>query len=191
MKLANGLSLLRVFLTPLLLLLLLWQPPRTFASAAAVFFIAAVSDVLDGFFARRRDAVSKLGVFIDLVADKFLTTAVLVAFVDLNILSTWPVAVIIGREFVITGFRTFAAAEGVVVPAATWGKQKTAVTNLAILLLILRSDFDSGGPTATVAGIGGVLDLAPWLMYLAVFLTVTSGLHYMYVGRGLFSRLAR
>ena len=191
MKLANGLSLLRVVLTPPLLVLLLWNPPAGFLGATLLIFIASWSDVLDGYFARRRAAVSKLGVFIDLVADKVLTASVLVAFVDLDIIPTWPVAVILGREFVITGFRTFAAAEGVVIPAAAWGKQKTAVTNLAIGALILEADYRLGGPTSSVDGLGRVLAIAPWLFYLAVALTITSGLLYVYAARGLVLRVRR
>ncbi len=190
MKLANGLSLLRVFLTPPLLFLLLWRPPSGFLAAMLVFVIATASDVLDGYFARRRRAVSKLGVFIDLVADKFLTSAVLVALVDLDIVPTWPVAVILGREFLITGFRTFAAAEGVVIAAAAWGKQKTAVTNLAIGALILQADYRGGGLTADVPGLGTILSVAPALLYLAVLLTVTSGVLYLWNGRSLFARLS-
>lgn len=189
MKLANGLSLLRLVLTPPLLVLLLWQPPA-YLAATVLWFIASWSDVLDGYVARRRDAVSKLGVFIDLVGDKVITGSVLVAFVELGILPAWPVVVIIGREFVITGFRTFAAAEGVVIPAAAWGKQKTAVSNLAIGMLMLQADFLGSGPTARVPALGPVLALAPWLLYLAVLLTVTSGARYVYSARGLLSRLA-
>jgi CDP-diacylglycerol--glycerol-3-phosphate 3-phosphatidyltransferase len=190
-KLANGLSLLRVVLTPPLMVLLLWRPPAGFLWATLLWFIASWSDVLDGYFARRRAAVSKLGVFIDLVADKLATSAVLIAFVDLGILPAWPVVVVIGREFIITGFRTFAAAEGVVIPAAAWGKQKTAVTNLALGMLMLRGDYLGGGPTSHLPALGAILAVAPWLFYLGVILTVTSGLMYIWSARGLLSRLGR
>ena len=191
MKLANGLSLLRVILTPVLLLLLLWHPPDWFVGAAGVFALAVLTDVLDGFFARRRDAVSKLGVFIDLVADKILTTSVLVAFVDLGILPSWSVVVILVREFIITGLRTVAAAEGVVISAAVWGKQKTAVTNLAILALILQADFERRGNAGSISWLGPALEMAPWVFYLAVVLTVTSGLLYIYAARGLLTSISR
>lgn len=189
MTLANGLSLLRVALTPPLVALLLWRPPNGFLAATALFLVASVSDVLDGYFARRRAAVSKFGVFLDLVADKLLTASVLVAFVDLGLLSTWPVAIILGREFIITGLRTFAAAEGLVIPAAAWGKQKTIITNVALGALMLRADYRLGGPTASLAPLGPLLEVAPWLLRLAVLLTVTSGLLYVYAARGLFRRV--
>ncbi len=191
MNLANGLSLLRLVLTPVLLALLLWDPSAGAIAAAVVFFAAAVSDVLDGYFARRRDAVSKLGVFIDLVADKILTTCVLVALVELRVIHSWPVIVILIREFAITGLRTFAAAEGVVIPAAAWGKQKTAVTNLAIFWLILLTDYSYGGVLSRVPGAGPVLGLGPWVLYLGVLLTVSSGVRYLYSARGLLERMVR
>lgn len=189
MSIANILSSLRLVLVPPLLVLLLWQPPRGFLGATLLFFIASWSDVLDGYFARRRAAVSKLGVFLDLLADKVLTSCVLVAFVDLNILPAWPVVVILGREFIITSFRTFAAAEGVVIPAAAWGKQKTAISNLAIGLLMLQADFKRGGPTSNAPVLGDIFSAAPWLFYVAVALTVTSGLMYLYAARGLLGRM--
>lgn len=190
MKLANGLSLLRVFLTPLLLVLLLWPTRWALVTATVVWAVASVSDVLDGYVARRRHAVSKLGVFIDLVADKLITASVLIALIEILVLPAWPVVVVVGREFVVSGFRTIAAAEGVVIPAAGWGKRKTAVTNLAIGMLMLREDMRRGGPTAEATVLAPVLDLAPWLFYLAVLLTVTSGARYIYSARGLLGRLA-
>lgn len=191
MKIANGLSLLRVVIAPVLLVLLLWHPPAGTLAAAVAFFIAAVSDVLDGYFARRRRAVSKLGVFIDLTADKLLTTFVLLAFVQLQQIPVWTAAVILGREFVITGLRTIAAAEGVVISAAAWGKQKTAVTNVAILLLILRADHEHGGWLSRWPGLGGPLQVSVWLLYLAAILTITSGLMYLYAARGLLASISR
>lgn len=188
-NLANNLSILRVVITVPLLVALLWSPPRWLLLAALLFAVAVISDVLDGYVARRQGMTSKFGVFLDLVADKFLTSSVLVALVDLGIIPTWPVAVILGREFIITGFRTFAAAEGLVIPAAAWGKQKTAVTNLAILLLILHADYKRGGATVDVDVLGGLFAAGPWLLYLAVLLTVTSGLMYLYAARGLFRKI--
>lgn len=190
MKVANGLSLLRVFLTPPLLVLLLWTTRWGLVAATVLWLLASISDVLDGYFARRWQVVSKLGVFIDLVADKLITASVLIALIEILVLPAWPVVVVVGREFVVSGFRTFAAAEGVVIPAAGWGKRKTAVTNLAIGMLMLREDMRRDGPTAEVTVLAPLLELAPWLFYLAVLLTVTSGARYIYAARGLLSRLA-
>lgn len=190
MNAANGLSLLRVVLTPVLFFLMLWQPPSGMVAAAVIFFLASVSDVLDGYLARRSGSVTKLGVFIDLIADKMLTTCALVALIELRTIHAWPVAVILIREFVISGLRTFAAAEGVVIPAAAWGKHKTAVTSLAIFMLILYADYQYNGITGGFNLLGNVLSLGEWVLYLAVLLTVTSGLRYLYSARGLLTQLA-
>lgn len=190
MRLANALSLLRVLLTPPLLVLLLWPPVSSLIAATALWFVSSWSDVFDGWVARRSRGVSKLGVFVDLIADKVATSSVLVALVELGILPAWLVAVVLTREFVIMGLRTFAAAEGVVIPAAAWGKQKTIITNLAIGMLFLWADYQRGGPTAELPALGVPLAAAPWLFYLAVLLTVTSGIRYVYDARGLLARLA-
>ncbi len=190
MKVANGLSLLRVFLTPPLLVLLLWTTRWGLVAATVFWLLASISDVLDGYFARRWRVVSKLGVFIDLVADKLITASVLIALIEILVLPAWPVVVVVGREFIVSGFRTFAAAEGVVIPAAGWGKRKTAVTNLAIGMLMLREDVRRDGPTSEMTVLAPMLEVAPWLFYLAVLLTVTSGARYIYSGRGLLKRLA-
>ncbi len=190
MKVANGLSLLRVFLTPPLLVLLLWTTRWGLVAATVLWLLASISDVLDGYFARRWRVVSKLGVFIDLVADKLITASVLIALIEILVLPAWPVVVVVGREFIVSGFRTFAAAEGVVIPAAGWGKRKTAVTNLAIGMLMLREDVRRDGPTSEMTVLAPMLEVAPWLFYLAVLLTVTSGARYIYSGRGLLKRLA-
>ncbi|MDP9350255.1 MAG: CDP-diacylglycerol--glycerol-3-phosphate 3-phosphatidyltransferase [Chloroflexota bacterium] len=190
MKVANGLSLLRVFLTPPLLVLLLWTTRWGLVAATVFWLLASISDVLDGYFARRWRVVSKLGVFIDLVADKLMTASVLIALIEILVLPAWPVVVVVGREFIVSGFRTFAAAEGVVIPAAGWGKRKTAVTNLAIGMLMLREDVRRDGPTSEMTVLAPMLEVAPWLFYLAVLLTITSGARYIYSGRGLLKRLA-
>ncbi len=190
MKVANGLSLLRVFLTPPLLVLLLWTTRWGLVAATVLWLLASISDVLDGYFARRWRVVSKLGVFIDLVADKLITASVLIALIEILVLPAWPVVVVVGREFIVSGFRMFAAAEGVVIPAAGWGKRKTAVTNLAIGMLMLREDVRRDGPTSEMTVLAPMLEVAPWLFYLAVLLTVTSGARYIYSGRGLLKRLA-
>ena len=188
---ANGLSLIRIALTPLVVVLLLWQAPTLYPLAALVCLIALLSDVLDGYFARRRASVSKLGIFLDLIADKILTATVLVAFVDLELLPTWPVAVILGREFIITGLRTVAAAEGMLIPAAAWGKQKTLVTGVAIMGVIIETHLRAGGSTFKIFGFHHLVGIAPWLMHLAVLLTVTSGLRYIYSARGFLHRFTR
>lgn len=178
----NGLSMLRIAAAPIIMVLLLsgWQ--GSYIAALAVFAIASISDTLDGYMARRQKLVSNLGIFLDLTADKLLISVVLITMVELSLLPSWLVVTIVGREFIVTGVRTFAAAEGLVIPAGPWGKRKTVLTILAVAAIILYGDMVRGGWTAgLVSGnfIGEALHYSIWLMYLATLITVTSGVQYL------------
>jgi len=106
--------------------------------AAVLFFIAASTDGLDGYIARKRKQVTNFGKFLDPIADKLLVTAALVALVERGDLSSWAAIVIIAREFIITGLRLVAAGEGIVIAASKWGKIKTVTQIIAILTALLR-----------------------------------------------------
>ena len=132
----NTLSLIRVFLAPLVLLFLTLRIDRQVYSrlpdlswgdllAAAVFIIASVTDAFDGYIARKYKLVTTLGKFIDPLADKVLVIAAMLALIELDRLPAWIVMVIITREFIVTGLRLVAAAEGVVIAASKGGKLKT------------------------------------------------------------------
>jgi CDP-diacylglycerol--glycerol-3-phosphate 3-phosphatidyltransferase len=105
--------------------------------AAAIFGIASLTDWLDGYLARRRHQVTWLGQILDPLADKLLISATLVSLVQLELASAWMVAVIIGREFAVTGLRSIAYARGLMMPASRLGKLKMVSQVVAILLLIL------------------------------------------------------
>lgn len=178
----NILSLVRVFLAPLVLLFLSLGidarvpilPFMTFMAedaptwgdllAGVVFIAAAVTDSLDGYIARKRRLVTTLGKFIDPLADKVLVIAAMIALVDLHRIPAWIVLVIITREFVVTGLRLVAAAEGVVIAASRGGKLKTVFQIVALSMLILRVP-------------GGM-----FLMWAATALTVWSGMEYLIDG---------
>src|SRR5437660_385619 len=100
-----------------MLLLMLTDWPPSYVLAAIIFALAEVTDVLDGYFARRNKSVSNLGIFLDLTADKLFTAGILVMMIEQGMISSWLVAIILGREFLITGVRTYAASAGVVIPA--------------------------------------------------------------------------
>ena len=175
----NILSLSRVFLAPLVLIFLtvrIKAPVKFFESlgievslgdllAVTVFIIAAITDSLDGYIARRFKLVTTLGKFIDSLADKVLVIAALLALVELNRLPSWMVMIIITREFVVTGLRLVAAAQGVVIAASRGGKTKTFTQIIAIILLILNL------PGRMIA------------MWVAMILTVTSGMQYLMNGK--------
>ncbi|MBR0204001.1 MAG: CDP-diacylglycerol--glycerol-3-phosphate 3-phosphatidyltransferase, partial [Synergistaceae bacterium] len=144
----NTLSLVRVFLAPLVLLFLSLriETPMPFlpdvswgeAIAAIVFIIASITDFFDGYIARRDKLVTTLGKFIDPLADKVLVISAMLALIELNRVPAWIVMVIITREFVVTGLRLVAAAEGVVIAASKGGKLKTVCQIIALIMLILN-----------------------------------------------------
>src|SRR5918995_1577524 len=147
MNLPNTLTLGRIFLVPLLVVVLLtkFEGPavlgvRKEVLGAAIFGLASLTDWLDGYLARSRQQVTALGQVMDPLADKLLITAALVSLVQMDLAPAWMVAVIIGREFAITGLRSIAYARGVVIPASRLGKVKMASEVTAILLLILGKD---------------------------------------------------
>ena len=160
----------RIVLVPIVMALVLWpnggQALRIWA--AAVFTVAALTDFLDGYLARRWKATTRFGTFLDTTADKLLVTGVLCALVSVHRASPWIALIIIGREILILGLRGVVAADGTVVRPSIWGKLKFNVQFVAILLAILRL-----GPT-----------LGPWyldqyVMLLAAVVTLISGVEYV------------
>ena len=144
MNLPNTLTLVRIFLVPLLVVVLLTQfagheifgVPKELIGAA-IFAVASLTDWLDGYLARRRRQVTWLGQVLDPIADKLLTSAAFISLVQLGLAPAWMVALIIGREFAITGLRSLAYTKGITIPASRLGKIKMASQVTAILLLIL------------------------------------------------------
>lgn len=144
MNLPNSLTIGRIFLVPLLVVVMLtkfegrlvlgWPVELV---AAAIFGIASLTDWLDGYLARRRQQVTRLGQVLDPIADKLLISATLVSLVQLELAPAWMVAIIIGREFAVTGLRNIAYSRGVAMPASGLGKLKMAAQVTAILLLLL------------------------------------------------------
>ena len=146
MNLPNALTLVRMFLVPLLVVVLLTEfegrhlfgVPKE-VLGAAIFAIASITDWLDGYLARRRKQITPLGQVIDPLADKLLTSAAFISLVQMDLAQSWMVAVIIGREFAVTTLRSLAYARGVAIPASPLGKIKMIAQVVAILALILAS----------------------------------------------------
>ncbi|MDF2927247.1 MAG: CDP-diacylglycerol--glycerol-3-phosphate 3-phosphatidyltransferase [Paenibacillaceae bacterium] len=180
MNLANRITLARIFLVPLIMFFLLVKMPLpnlqignfiiTYNQmiAALIFIIAASTDSLDGYIARKRKLVTNLGKLLDPLADKLLVTAVLVSLVEMDKIGAFIVIVIISREFAVTGLRQIALLEGVVMAASRWGKWKTATQITAIIALLLNNfpfhfvDF--------------AFDY--WVSWLAALVTIYSGVDY-------------
>jgi CDP-diacylglycerol---glycerol-3-phosphate 3-phosphatidyltransferase len=176
---ANMLGIARIAATPVVIALMLVGAPGLGMVAFVLFVIAALTDFLDGWVARRRREVSPLGVFMDLTADKVLVAGVLVAMVEVRLLPTWMVATILVRELVIAGVRQMAAAENVVIAARALGKAKTLTTLAGMALLLVAFDAATGGPMAAT-GLGPTAASAgQWVMVLATALTVISGWEYL------------
>jgi len=110
--------------------------------AVVIFLIAAATDWLDGFLARKRGQVTTLGKLLDPIADKLLTVSAFIALVELKLAPAWMVVVIVGREFVVSGMRSIAASRGVIIAASPWGKGKTVSQVVAIALLILTGTLE-------------------------------------------------
>jgi CDP-diacylglycerol--glycerol-3-phosphate 3-phosphatidyltransferase len=162
---------LRIVLTPVVMALLMADgsaPGRTSTVALVLFCIAAATDFLDGYLARRWGLTTKLGSFLDTTADKLLVTGALVALVAVERASPWIAVIIIGRELVILGLRGVVAAEGIVMQPSFLGKLKTTIQFAAIALAIVR-------PGDPIAG----LYLDEWVMIVAAVITVWSAVDYL------------
>lgn len=168
MNLPNKLTILRVILIPFFLVFLMTENiPAGKWIALAIFLVASLTDCLDGYIARKYHLITNFGKFMDPLADKLLVDSALIAFVGMGRIRTWIVIVIIAREFIISGFRLVASDNGVVIAAGWWGKVKTVVQMVMILVLIANF----GGRAAYLA--------EQTLIYAALVLTVVSLLDYL------------
>ena len=138
MNLPITLTLLRIFFVPLLVVLLFTKGRNMDLWAVGVFLAAAVTDLLDGYLARKRAQVTTLGILLDPIADKLLISAAFISLVELQLVPAWMVVIIIGREFAVTGLRTVASAEGFVLQASELGKTKMVSQVVAITVIVLQ-----------------------------------------------------
>jgi len=173
MNLPNSLTLVRMFLVPLLVVVLLTEfEGRQIAGVskelvgAAIFGLASLTDWLDGYIARRRRQITWLGQMLDPIADKLLTSAAFISLVQLDLAPAWMVALIIGREFGVTALRSLAYSRGITIPASPLGKVKMASQVTAILLLIL-----GWGPLPWLAPVGHV---ALWVVMIAAVVSAVD-----------------
>jgi len=184
---ANRVTILRVVFIPVFVVTLLagmpeWGPWW----AAGIFTLLALTDGVDGYLARSRNEVTTFGKFLDPLADKLLVTAALVALVELGAMPSWIALVIISREFVVSGLRMVAIAEGKVIAASSYGKAKTVFQVIAIIAFILK-DSD---PLPRLLGSEGseLFTAASWLvMGVAIALTMVSMVDYFYHARDVIS----
>ena len=169
MNLPNKLTILRMCMVPFVMVALLMNTFESRIIATVLFAIASLTDMLDGQIARKYNMITNFGKLMDPLADKVLTAATMICLVQLGDMAAWIAIVIIFREYAITGLRSVAASENVVVAASNLGKIKTVFQMIALILLMLKPQ--------VVAFCGVNIGLC--LMYIAVVLTVYSGVDYV------------
>jgi CDP-diacylglycerol---glycerol-3-phosphate 3-phosphatidyltransferase len=187
MNLANRITLVRIFIVPIMTFFLLVKldvQPLTVGNysisynqvfALLLFIIAASTDGLDGYIARKRKIVTNLGKLLDPLADKLLVAAVLISMVEIQRLDAWVAIVIISREWAVTGLRQVALLEGTVLAASKWGKWKTAV-QITMIIVLLLNNFPFN-----------FIDLRvdQFVVWAAVLITVYSGIDYFVKNKNL------
>lgn len=167
MNLPNKLSFLRILLVPIIIYLLLINTLNSSIAALAVFVLAALTDKFDGYYARKHNLITTLGKILDPLADKLLIIGVFTAFVEIGVLSTWPLLIIVARELAVTGMRVVAADQGTVIAANIWGKTKTTIQIITAIALIINPQIWDLP-----------LFLTETLIWLTVLITIYSGYTY-------------
>lgn len=177
-NLPNILTTIRILLVPILVVVLLTKFDGKEFVGLGLFLLASLTDVLDGYFARRLNVVSKFGQLLDPAADKILVAAAFVSLVELDpaVTPSWMVVTILAREFAVGALRSFAAAERIVIPAGWSGKVKTGAQIVAISLLIIYNQ------------LGEFSHLAPISLWVAMAVTLYSGVDYFVRYRTLLTR---
>lgn len=186
---ANVVTMARICLVPVFVVALLspwpqWLGVHDLISAhaksllaAAVFILISCTDWVDGYLARSRGEVTDFGKLIDPLADKILVAAALLALVELQVLPSWPVLIILAREFIVSGVRMLAASRGIIIAASWYGKGKTVLQIAAIVMFLIKEPVDAASGAALLQS---PLYLASWaVMLAALVLTVISMVDYV------------
>ena len=170
LNLANQITLSRILLVPIFMVFLLYDLPYGQYICAIIFVVAALTDGIDGYVARKYNQITNFGKFVDPLADKLLVSAALIGLVQIGRLDAWFAVIIISREFMVTSLRVVAISEGKVIAAGMSGKVKTVMQIVAIVAMLIDKIY--------VLSIGDVL-ISTVLMTLAVLMTVYSGVEYI------------
>ncbi len=169
MNLANWITALRIILAPVCVGILFWDIPGRNLLATVIFIIAGLTDGLDGYAARTRKEITAFGKWFDPFADKVLIILTLVVLAQLKQVPWVVVWIIIGREVLITILRSLASRQGLSIAASIWGKAKTFFQIIAIALIMINQTIP--------------VPFCQWFLWLAVFLTIWSGLDYLWQWR--------
>lgn len=166
MNLPISLTLLRIFFVPLLVVLLFTKGKNMDLWAVGVFLLAAVTDLLDGWLARKRSQITTLGILLDPIADKLLTSAAFISLVELHLVPAWMVVIIVGRELAVSGLRAIASAQGWILAASDLGKTKMVFQVVAITVIVLE------GRITVIRPLGDVL------LWMVVAFALASAAQY-------------
>ena len=175
MNLPNSLTVLRIFFVPLLVVVLLtrepnfdfWGLPIHFEVwGVLILLAAAATDAMDGYFARKWREVTTLGILLDPIADKLLISALFISLVQMGVAAAWMVVIIIGREFIVSGLRSIASSEGLIIPASALGKTKMVLQVLAGCVVILATKHPA------------LMTMGTLLLWLVVISATVSAIHY-------------
>ena len=170
MNLANKITMALVMMIPAFMVIMLIEFPFHMEIALGVFLAASLTDKLDGYVARKYNMITDFGKFMDPLADKLLVTGAFLVLIQLGRIEAWIVFVILAREFAVTGLRSLAAAQNVIIAASSYGKIKTVTQIIAIVILFLNN--------YPFSLIGFPMDLV--MVYATLIITVLSGLDYFY-----------
>lgn len=169
MNLANFLTLVRIFSIPFLVTVLLTTFPNKEVWGIVVFLLASLTDLLDGYVARRRRQVTTAGILMDPIADKLLISAAFISLVQLHLAPAWMVVIIIGREFAVSGLRNLASSEGLTIQASKLGKTKMFFQVVAVCFILAG---------AWLGGIWQILGTVS--LWLVLIIAIWSMVHYFY-----------
>jgi CDP-diacylglycerol--glycerol-3-phosphate 3-phosphatidyltransferase len=175
--LPNLLTLFRIFVTPLFFILFFYFPTKVFSLLASLLFaLASLTDFLDGYIARRWNLETSLGKFLDPLADKLLVAVALIMLIPLDRVPSWMVAVIIGREILVTGLRVVAVTEGMVIAASRLGKYKTVLQIVSVICLLIHYEYQLHIQSSYF--LINFHEMGLGLLWIAMFVTVWSGIDY-------------
>lgn len=174
MNLPNKLTMLRIIMIPVFIIVLM---TGHYYISAVIFILASATDALDGHIARKHNLVTNFGKIMDPLADKLLVISALICLVDLGDIAGWMVIVILAREFTVTGLRTVAAAQGIVIAAGMLGKIKTVLQMIAVPALLLQN-----WPFSLIG-----FPFAEIMLWASVIMTIISGIEYVIKNKNVFS----
>lgn len=167
----------RIVIIPVVLWLIDRGSPKDCAWAAIVYSLAAITDLLDGYLARKLNIVSVLGKFLDPLADKLLVMASLIWMVPMGRIPEWAVILLLGREISVTGLRSIASSEGVVIAAGGGGKSKTALQMIGIVCLIIGYPYDLSLGFIDLGRVD-LVQVGRWLIYISLLFSIWSAFQY-------------